>query len=172
VPIRTAGDAVADVPLSQVAGRAFFTKEIEEALLAGEIDLAVHSLKDLATDLPPGLALGAILPRADPRDALIARQGGGYEDLPAGARIGTSSLRRRALLRRWRPDVEVVDLRGNVPTRVAHLDTGDFDGIVLAAAGLERLGLGHRVTEVLSTARVLPAADRARSPSRSAPPTR
>ena len=158
MPIRTAGDAVADVPLSQVAGRAFFTKEIEEALLAGEIDLAVHSLKDLATDLPPGLALGAILPRADPRDALIARQGGGYEDLPAGARIGTSSLRRRALLRRWRPDVEVVDLRGNVPTRVAHLDTGDFDGIVLAAAGLERLGLGHRVTEVLSTARVLPAA--------------
>jgi len=158
VPIRTSGDVVTEVPLSQVAGRAFFTKEIEEALLAGEIDLAVHSLKDLATDLPVGLALGAILERADPRDALIARRGGGYEALPPGARVGTSSLRRRALLRRWRSDVEVVDMRGNVPTRVARLEAGDLDGIVLAAAGLERLGLGHRVTEVLPTARVLPAA--------------
>jgi hydroxymethylbilane synthase len=158
VPIRTSGDVVAEVPLSQVAGRAFFTKEIEEALLAGEIDLAVHSLKDLATDLPAGLALGAILERADPRDALIARRGGGYEALPPGARVGTSSLRRRALLRRWRSDVEVVDMRGNVPTRVARLEAGDLDAIVLAAAGLERLGLGHRVTEVLPTARVLPAA--------------
>ena len=158
MPIRTSGDVVTEVPLSQVAGRAFFTKEIEEALLAGEIDLAVHSLKDLATDLPVGLALGAILERADPRDALIARRGGGYEALPPGARVGTSSLRRRALLRRWRSDVEVVDMRGNVPTRVARLEAGDLDGIVLAAAGLERLGLGHRVTEVLPTARVLPAA--------------
>jgi len=158
VPIRTSGDAITDAPLSQIEGRAFFTKEIEDALLAGEIDLAVHSLKDLATELPAGLTLGAILERADPRDALIARRGDGYEGLPVGARIGTSSLRRRALLHRWRPDVAVVDMRGNVPTRVARLDAGDLDGIVLAAAGLERLGLGHRVTELLPTTRVLPAA--------------
>ena len=164
VGIRTEGDRVAELPLTRVAGKAFFTGEIEEALSRGEIDLAVHSLKDLATATPPGLVLGAVLAREDPRDVLLVRQdlasaalGSGLDALPAGARVGTCSLRRRALLSRWRPDLELADLRGNVPTRIERLDEGRFEAIVLAAAGVKRLGLEHRIGAFLPPDRVLPA---------------
>lgn len=156
--IRTAGDRITDVPLSRVAGKDFFTKEIEEALLGGRVDLAVHSLKDLATRLPEGLTIGAVLEREDPRDVLISRSGSGLEELPPGARVGTSSLRRRALLARWRPDLEPAELRGNVPTRLERLEAGEYDAVVLAAAGVLRLGLGHRITACLPTDRMMPAA--------------
>jgi hydroxymethylbilane synthase len=157
VEIHTQGDHVLDVPLSQVEGKAFFTKEIEEALAAGAVDLAVHSLKDLPTELPPGLALGAVLAREDPRDVLLTRDGRGFAALAPGAGVGTSSLRRRALLARWRPDVELVELRGNVPTRVRKLDEEHYEAIVLAAAGVKRLGLAARISEYLPLDRVPPA---------------
>lgn len=159
VTIRTNGDLLTDVPLSQVVGKAFFTEEIEQALSAGEIDLAVHSLKDLATAVPKGLVLGAVLPRDDPRDVLLSARSdhGGVDSLPPAARVGTSSLRRQALMARWRSDLELVDLRGNVPTRVRKLDLGQFDAIVLAAAGLQRLGLERRIDAFLSVERFLPA---------------
>jgi hydroxymethylbilane synthase len=157
VEIRTEGDQVLDRPLSQVEGKAFFTREIEEALAAGTVDLAVHSLKDLPTALPDGLAIGAVLERGDPRDVWLSRAGAGFAALAAGARIGTSSLRRRALVARWRPELELVDLRGNVPTRVRRLEEGRYDAIVLAAAGVERLGLERHVTEWLPLAKFLPA---------------
>ena len=158
VLIKTEGDKVTDVPLSQVAGKAFFTKEIEEALLADEVDLAVHSLKDLATEMPAGLAIAAVLEREDPRDVLIARAGiANLDALPAGSRVGTSSLRRRALLMRWRPDLELVDLRGNVPTRVQRLREGRYDAIVLAAAGVKRLRLDGNISSYLPLSKVLPA---------------
>jgi hydroxymethylbilane synthase len=149
VHIRTEGDVRTDVPLWALKGRAFFTKEIDRALLAGEVDLAVHSLKDLATQLDPGLELAATLTREDPRDALLTRDGVGLKSLPPGARVGTSSLRRRAFLRRVRPDLELLELRGNVPTRVERLKKGDYDAIVLAAAGLRRLGLHDEISELL-----------------------
>jgi len=158
VLIKTEGDRVTDVPLAQVAGKAFFTKEIEDALLAGTVDLAVHSQKDLATEMPAGLAIGAVLEREDPRDALLARGAvASLDELPAGARVGTSSLRRRALVARWRPDLELVDLRGNVPTRIEKLDQGRFDAIVLAAAGVRRLGLADRISCYLPVERMPPA---------------
>lgn len=157
VVIRTAGDNIADVPLSQVAGKAFFTREIEEALLSGEVDLAVHSLKDLATEMPSGLAIGAVLERQDPRDVLLAAAPVTLETLPAGARVGTSSLRRKALLARARPDLVAVELRGNVPTRIRRLLEGRYDAIVLAAAGVNRLGLTAEVREHLDPERFLPA---------------
>lgn len=157
IEIETEGDRIVDRALSTLPGKAFFTKEIERALLDGEVDMAVHSLKDLATEAPDGLEIGAVLERQDPRDALVSRTRGGLDELPAGARIGTSSLRRRALLGRWRPDLEVADLRGNVPTRIDKLDAGRYDAIVLATAGLARLGLDHRVSSVLSADRFLPA---------------
>ena len=160
VEIRTEGDHVLDRPLSEVPGKAFFTKEIEEALAAGHVDLAVHSLKDLPTELPDGLALGAVLEREDPRDVWLARggtSGARFADLPAGGRVGTSSLRRRALVARYRPDLELVDLRGNVPTRVRRVEEGKYDAIVLAAAGVKRLGLERHITEYLSLDRFLPA---------------
>ncbi|HTV52477.1 MAG TPA: hydroxymethylbilane synthase [Steroidobacteraceae bacterium] len=144
VRIRTEGDERTDVPLWQVGGRAFFTREIDRALLAGEIDLAVHSLKDLSTTLESGLELSAVLERADSRDALLSSVAGRLEELPPGARVGTSSLRRRAFLARARPDLTLLELRGNVPTRIERLAQGHYDAIVLAAAGLVRLGLvGH-----------------------------
>ena len=158
--IRTEGDHVLDRPLSEVPGKAFFTKEIEEALAAGHVDLAVHSLKDLPTELPPGLALAAVLEREDPRDVWIAAggaTGAGFAALPAGGRVGTSSLRRRALLARHRPDLELVDLRGNVPTRVRRVEEGKYDAIILAAAGVKRLGLERHITEYLALDRFLPA---------------
>jgi len=157
VLIKTQGDRIQDVPLSQIQGKAFFTKEIEEALLNDAVDLAVHSLKDLATEMPEGLELGAVLQREDPRDALIAHVPGTLEDLPQGARVGTSSLRRRAFLARWRPDLKLLELRGNVPTRIQKLDEGQYDAIVLAAAGVKRLGLESRISSYLPFHQFLPA---------------
>jgi hydroxymethylbilane synthase len=151
--ISTQGDRVIDKPLAELGGKGLFTKELERALLDGSIDLAVHSLKDLPTQMPDGLALAAILPRADWRDAWI-----GPADvlaMPAGARIGTGSLRRAVQLRRLRPDVTILDLRGNVDTRLRKLDEGQYDAIILAAAGLKRLDRGDRIRAFLP---FLPAA--------------
>lgn len=156
-PIVTKGDRILDVTLSKIGGKGLFVKEIEQALLDGEADLAVHSLKDLPAEVPDGLVIAAVPPREDPRDALISRDGRRFEELPAGAVVGTSSLRRAAQLRAWRPDVRVVPLRGNVDTRLKRLEAGDFDAIVLAAAGLARMGWLNRVTEFLPPERVIPA---------------
>lgn len=150
VQIRTEGDVRTDVPLWAVGGRAFFTKEIDRALLASEVDIAVHSLKDLSTVLEEGIELGAALTREDPRDALVSRDGLRLMQLPPGARVGTSSLRRRAFLARVRPDVQQLELRGNVPTRIERLRKGDYDAIILAAAGLRRLGLEGNISERLA----------------------
>jgi hydroxymethylbilane synthase len=156
--IKTTGDKILDAPLSKIGGKGLFTKEIEEALLAGSIDLAVHSLKDLPTVLPDGLGLGAITRREDVRDALIARPGiRSLADLPHAAVVGTSSLRRQAQLRLRRPDVELKDLRGNVDTRLRKLREGQYDAIILAAAGITRLGLADQITEYLSAEFMLPA---------------
>ena len=157
VHIRTQGDAQRDVPLWQVGGRAFFTREIDAALTAGAIDVAVHSLKDLPTALAPGLTLAATLEREDPRDALLSSSGVPLEGLPQHARIGTSSLRRRAFIARRRPDARPVELRGNVPTRIERLKAGDYEAIILAAAGVKRLGLGQHVTQYLPAGDFPPA---------------
>ena len=157
VPITTTGDVRVDVPLWAVRGRAFFTKEIDRALLEDRIDVAVHSLKDLPTAMEPGLALAAVLQREDPRDALLSRSGATLSRLPPGARIGTSSLRRRAFLTRARRDLQLLELRGNVPTRLERLERGDYDAIVVAAAGLKRLGLERRITQHLSPDEFPPA---------------
>jgi len=157
IHIRTTGDAQREVPLWQTEGRAFFTREIDEALTRGTIDVAVHSLKDLPTALAPGLALAATLAREDPRDALLTRAGETLRQLPPRARIGTSSLRRRAFLARIRADAVPVELRGNVPTRIERLKRGDYEAIILAAAGVARLGLGQHVTEFLSPQEFPPA---------------
>jgi hydroxymethylbilane synthase len=155
VVLTTRGDAEVDRPLHELEGKGFFTKEIEDALLDGRIDVAVHSLKDLPTTLPPGLALGAIPARHDPREALV--NGRSLSDLPAGTRVGTSSLRRIAQVRFLRPDLEVVPLRGNVPTRVRKVETHDgLDAALLAIAGLERLGLGAKGS-VIDPLDVMPA---------------
>ena len=155
--IKTEGDRITDVPLHSVDGKAFFTKEIEHALLEEKVDIAVHSLKDLATTLPAGLALGAVLEREDPHDVLLTRDGSNIDELPPGARLGTSSLRRRALLARLRPDLEFTELRGNVPTRIDKLQAGEYEAIVLAAAGVKRLGLEEKITQYLPLDRMLPA---------------
>ncbi len=157
VRIRTEGDVRTDVPLWQIGGRAFFTKEIDKALLSNEIDIAVHSLKDLSTVLESGIELAAALEREDPRDALLSRPGMRLVDLPPGARVGTSSLRRRAFVARTRPDIELMELRGNVPTRIERLKNGDYDAIILAAAGLRRLGLDQHISELLSLEEFPPA---------------
>jgi hydroxymethylbilane synthase len=157
VHIRTSGDEQSERPLWQVRGQAFFTREIDRALLEGKVDVAVHSLKDLPTQLDDGLALAALLPRADPRDALVSRGGATLAALSHGARIGTSSLRRRAFLARLRPDATLQELRGNVPTRIERLERGEYDAIVLAAAGLARLGLAQHVTEYLPAESFPPA---------------
>ena len=157
VPITTTGDVRVDVPLWAVRGRAFFTKEIDRALLEDRIDVAVHSLKDLPTTMEPGLALAAVLGREDPRDALVSRSGAPLSQLPNGARMGTSSLRRRAFLTRARRDLELLELRGNVPTRLERLERGDYDAIVVAAAGLKRLGLEQRISQHLSAEEFPPA---------------
>jgi hydroxymethylbilane synthase len=157
VHIRTEGDMRTDVPLWAVDGRAFFTKEIDRALLANEIDVAVHSLKDLSTVLENGVELVAIVERQDPRDALLSREGAALADLPAGSRVGTSSLRRRAFLAHLRPDIQAMELRGNVPTRVEKLQKGEYDAIILASAGLVRLGLDKHITARLATEQFTPA---------------
>jgi hydroxymethylbilane synthase len=157
VRIKTAGDKITDVPLSQVGGKGLFVKEIEEALLRRDIDLAVHSMKDVPTELPAGLHLGAIIEREDPRDVLISREGQGLEQLPFGARIGTSSLRRKAQLLAINPRWEVIPLRGNLDTRIRRLETAGLDAVIVAAAGVRRMGLEQRITETLPFTTMLPA---------------
>ncbi|HKA91697.1 MAG TPA: hydroxymethylbilane synthase [Haliangiales bacterium] len=152
--IKTKGDKILDVPLAQVGGKGLFVKEIEEALADGRIDLAVHSMKDVPAELHPGLALSAISAREDPHDVLVGRR---LDELRAGARLGTSSVRRVCQLRSLRPDLTIVPLRGNVDTRLRKLDEGQVDAIVLAAAGLRRLGHADRIAEVLDPERCLPA---------------
>jgi hydroxymethylbilane synthase len=157
VPISTTGDLSVDVPLWAVRGRAFFTKEIDRALLEERIDVAVHSLKDLPTALEAGLTLAAVLRREDPRDALVSRSGEPLAQLPRGARVGTSSLRRRAFLTHARRDLTLLELRGNVPTRLERLQRGDYEAIVLATAGLKRLGLEQRISQHLPAEEFPPA---------------
>lgn len=155
----TRGDQIQDRPLQQVGGKGLFTKEIEDALLSGEADLAVHSLKDLPGELPEGLVLGAVPPREDPRDALVLPAGaqGGLAQVPEGARIGSSSFRRSAQVLHLRPDVRVESVRGNVDTRLRKLDEGQYGALILAAAGLRRLGLQHRISEALDPRQSTPA---------------
>jgi hydroxymethylbilane synthase len=161
VPIRTTGDAVRDRPLAEVGGKGLFTKELDEALLGGRIDLAVHSVKDLPTWLPEGVTLACVLVRGDPRDAFIARTAASPEALPEGAVVGTASLRRQAQLLQQRPDLTVVVLRGNVQTRLRKVAAGEVEATLLALAGLQRLGLERAARAVLATERMLPAVGQA-----------
>jgi hydroxymethylbilane synthase len=153
----TTGDRVRDRPLADIGGKGLFAKELEEALMSGLIDLAVHSMKDLPVEIPKGLKIVATPRRDDPADAFVSRKADRIEDLPKGARLGTSSVRRAAQIARIRPDIEIVPLRGNVDTRIAKLDDGQVDAIVLAFAGLRRLDLQERVTSVLGADLWLPA---------------
>jgi hydroxymethylbilane synthase len=153
----TRGDKILDTPLAKIGGKGLFVKELEQALLAGEADIAVHSMKDVPMAFPDGLALGAICPRETPFDALVSNRFSSFAELPQGAIVGTSSLRRQCQLRRLRPDLDIRDLRGNVGTRLARLDAGEYDAIVLAAAGLNRLGMAGRIRESLSAELCLPA---------------
>ena len=157
VKIVTQGDRILDRPLAEIGGKGLFLKELERAMLDGEADLAVHSMKDVPASMADGLVLDTVLPRANPYDALVSRNAQRLADLPAGSRIGTSSLRRKSQLLALRPDLEVADLRGNVDTRLKKLDEGQYDAIILACAGLERLGLGERITETLKMPDWLPA---------------
>jgi hydroxymethylbilane synthase len=155
--ITTSGDRIKDKPLREFGGKGLFTKEIDEALLREDVDLAVHSIKDLPTELPRGIVIAAVLPRADVRDAFIGATAGTLGELPPGSTVGTSSLRRAAQVCRARPDLRVVDFRGNVETRLKKLGEGQADATLLALAGLERLGLAARATSILSTEEMLPA---------------
>lgn len=157
VPISTEGDRTLDVPLATVGGKGLFLKELEQALLGGRIDVAVHSMKDVTVSLPPGLHIAAICERADPRDAFVSNRYATLAQLPAGARVGTCSLRRRCLLSNRYPELCIAPLRGNVNTRLARLDAGDFDAIILAAAGLKRLQLDDRIRELIPAEVCLPA---------------
>jgi hydroxymethylbilane synthase len=157
VPLSTRGDEILDRSLATIGGKGLFLKELEVAMLEGRADIAVHSLKDVPAELEPGFALSAILPRADAADAFISNDYATLADLPNGARVGTSSLRRQAQLRAVRADLQLLDLRGNVNTRLARLDEGHYDAIILACAGVERLGLGHRITARLNSPDWLPA---------------
>jgi hydroxymethylbilane synthase len=159
---KTSGDVILDVPLAVIGGKGVFTKELEEALLDGRIDIAVHSLKDLPTTLPAGLAISAITEREDPRDALVLRagahaEGASIKGLPRGAVVGTSSLRRQAQLKHLRPDLKIRDLRGNVDTRLRKLDEGLYDAVILASAGLRRLGFAARISAAIPADVMLPA---------------
>jgi len=155
--ITTSGDRIKDKPLREFGGKGLFSKEIDEALLRSDVDLAVHSMKDLETDLPKGLCIAAILPRADVRDAFVSSKAPSLDTLAPGSTVGTSSLRRQAQVRRARPDLRVVELRGNVETRLNKLAEGQADATLLALAGLERLGLASHATSILSTEEMLPA---------------
>ncbi|MEZ5856674.1 MAG: hydroxymethylbilane synthase [Hyphomicrobiaceae bacterium] len=157
VVIRTSGDRIQDRPLAEAGGKGLFTREIEEAMLAGEIDLAVHSMKDMPTQLPDGLTMAAILPRADVRDGFVALTGGTLGELGSGKRVGTSSLRRAAQVLHFRPDLVVVPFRGNVETRLRKLSEGQADATLLACCGLERLGMAERITSAIDTTEMLPA---------------
>ena len=155
--IKTKGDKILDVPLAQVGGKGLFVKEIEEALLDGRVDLAVHSMKDMPAEMPEGLAIGPIPQREVPFDVLISASGATLKDLTEGATIGTCSLRRAAQLHHARPDLRILPLRGNLDTRLRKLDAGEMDAIVLAAAGVRRLGLAARISETLAPTVMLPA---------------
>ncbi|MBW2440659.1 MAG: hydroxymethylbilane synthase [Deltaproteobacteria bacterium] len=157
VTIKTKGDKILDVPLAKVGGKGLFVKEIEQALLGGRIDLAVHSMKDMPAEIPDGLCIGAVPQREDPADVLVARDGLAFSKLKRGALIGTSSLRRAAQLQHVRPDISIVPLRGNLDTRLKKLQTENLDAVVLAAAGIKRLELTHRITEYLQADIMLPA---------------
>ncbi len=157
VPVKTTGDRIQDRPLADSGGKGLFVKELEEALLAERIDVAVHSMKDVPVALPDGLMLAAILPREEPEDVFLSAAAGSLQTLPPGARLGTSSVRRKAQVLRARPDLSCVLLRGNVDTRLAKLDAGEMDAIILARAGLKRLGLAARAATILSTEEWLPA---------------
>jgi hydroxymethylbilane synthase len=157
VTITTTGDRIRDRPLAEIGGKALFTKEIEEALLGGEIDLAVHSMKDMPAGAPAGLVIAALLPRGDPRDAFVSRVAADVMALPHGAVLGSSSVRRIAQLKHLRPDLAAVPFRGNVETRLARLERGEADATVLACAGLMRLGLAHEITAAMPPEIMLPA---------------
>ena len=153
----TQGDKILDTPLAKVGGKGLFVKELEVGMLEGRADLAVHSMKDVPVEFPDGLGLAAILPREDPRDALISNNYSSIDALPQGARVGTSSLRRQCQLRARRPDLEILDLRGNINTRIGKLDNGDYDAILLAAAGVKRMGWEQRISELLAPEQFVPA---------------
>ena len=157
VKITTKGDKILDVPLAKVGGKGLFVKEIEEALINKEIDIAVHSLKDVPTFFPEGLGLGAITDREDPRDAFISVKYSNLKELPNGAVVGTSSLRRKVQIKRLRPDLQIKDLRGNVDTRIKKLENGEYDAILLAYAGVKRLGLQDKVRYIFPTDEFIPA---------------
>lgn len=157
VRMSTQGDKILDTPLAKVGGKGLFVKELEQGLLSGEADIAVHSMKDVPVVLPEDLHISVICEREDPRDAFVSNHWQQLDSLPEGARVGTSSLRRQSQVRERRPDFHVLDLRGNVNTRLAKLDNNEFDGIVLAASGLKRLGLTDRITELLTPEVSLPA---------------
>ncbi|MDJ0653378.1 MAG: hydroxymethylbilane synthase [Xanthomonadales bacterium] len=157
VPMSTRGDQILDQPLARIGGKGLFLKELEQAMLEDRADIAVHSMKDVPAEMPPEFALGAILDRHDPRDALVSPDVHTVDDLSTAARVGTSSLRRQAQLLNWRPDLEVVSLRGNVNTRLEKLDRGDYDAILLAAAGLDRLEMSGRIGQRIPVERCLPA---------------
>ena len=153
----TKGDKILNAPLAKIGGKGLFTKELEEAMLSGEIDIAVHSLKDMPVAVPEGLVITAVTRRADPGDAFVSTRYSSFEELPPGAKVGTSSLRRRAQILHRRPDLQIEDLRGNVNTRLRKLDEENFDGIILACAGLKRLGLEDKIRQVLPLELCLPA---------------
>jgi hydroxymethylbilane synthase len=153
----TKGDRILDVTLSKVGGKGLFVKEIEQALIDKEIDIAVHSMKDVPSELPDGLVIGAVPKRVDPRDCLISQHYAGLDDLPQGARVGTSSLRRASQLKAYRSDLHIESIRGNIDTRISKLENGEFDAILLAAAGLHRMGWQDRISEYLSPDICLPA---------------
>jgi hydroxymethylbilane synthase len=157
LPMSTRGDKILDTPLAKVGGKGLFVKELEQALLDGRADIAVHSMKDVPMEFPPGLELGVICEREDPRDAFVSNNFASLAELPNGAVVGTSSLRRQCQLRASRPDLEITDLRGNVNTRLGKLDTGEYDAIILACAGLIRLGFEARISESMSVQQSLPA---------------
>jgi hydroxymethylbilane synthase len=157
VKMTTQGDKILDTPLAKVGGKGLFVKELETGMLNGEADIAVHSMKDVPVALPDGLHLAVICPREDPRDAFVSNTYDNFDSLPQGARVGTSSLRRQCQIRERRPDLKIIDLRGNVNTRLAKLDAGEYDAIILATAGLKRLGMGERITEHLAPETSLPA---------------
>ncbi len=158
MPLSTRGDEILDRSLQKIGGKGLFIKELEVAMQAGDADIAVHSMKDVPADMPAGFCIAAVLERANHADSLVSRDGGGLDSVPHGATIGSSSLRRQAQLKMLRPDLRVEPLRGNVNTRLAKLDNGNYDAIILAAAGLERLGLQDRICQKFSPDEMLPAA--------------
>jgi len=157
LPMSTKGDKILDVPLAKIGGKGLFTKELEDRMMDGDADIAVHSMKDVPMELPEGFALGAVLERHSPTDAFVSNNYTSFDELPQGAILGTSSLRRKAQLMALRPDLDVRDLRGNVGTRLGKLDAGDYDAIVLATSGLQRLGLDERIKHEIAPEICLPA---------------